>query len=78
MSWTSNSLKAFLDGKGISPNAYSFDGDRDEAYCLQKIGNEWLVYYSERGNKNELAWGKTEAQALDVLKLYVLEAYRKL
>jgi hypothetical protein len=78
MSWTTNALKVFLDEKGIPQNAYSLYADRDEAYCLDKVGSEWLVYYSERGNRSELAWGKSEAQALDVLKLYLLEAFRKI
>jgi len=78
MSWTTRDLKNFLDGKGIPPSAYALYADQNEAYCLAKVGDEWLVYYSERGNRNELAWGKSEAQALDVLKLYLLEAYKKL
>ena len=43
-----------------------------------EVGAEWLVYYSERGHVSALAWGKTEAQALNVLKLYLLEAHRLL
>ena len=78
MSWTTSALISFLDDKGIPRSAYALYADQDEAYCLAQVGNEWLVYYSERGNKNELAWGKSEAQALDVLKLYLLEAFKKL
>lgn len=78
MSWTTDKLKSFLDSKGIPPSAYSFFADQDESYCLAKVGNEWLVYYSERGNRNDLAWGKSEAQALDVLKLYLLEAFKEI
>lgn len=73
MIWTTNLLVEFLDRMNIPRNTYSFYKDKDEAYCIDKIGNEWLVYYSERGTKNELGWAKNEAQALNILKLYLLE-----
>jgi hypothetical protein len=76
--WTVSELRAFFDRKGIPPNAYAIYADVDESYCLAQEGNEWLVYYSERGNRNHLGWGKTESQALNILKLFVLEGCGKL
>ena len=78
MGWSKVVLREFLDGKGISPNSYSLNFDKDEAFCINQVGGEWLVYYSERGERNELGWGKSEAQALNILKLFVLEAAQKI
>lgn len=74
MSWTQQMLVDFCNRKHIDPSSYSLYKDKDEAYCLDQVGGEWLIYYSERGNKNELAWGKSESQALNILKLFLLEA----
>ena len=78
MSWTEQELIDFLNRKNIPTDSYSLYREKDDAFCLEKIGDEWLVYYFERGAKNELAWGKTLAQALNVLKLFLLEAHRSL
>ena len=78
MSWTQQELTEFCERKNISPELYSFYKDKDEACCLDKIGNEWLIYYSERGRREELAWAKSEAQALDIPKLFLLEAIKAL
>jgi hypothetical protein len=78
MGWTKEKLMEFLDRAKIRPDSYSLSGDKDEAYCIAQAGNEWVVYYSERGRRNELAWGKTEDQALDVLKLYLLRAHKQI
>jgi hypothetical protein len=75
MSWTQQRLVDFCNRKNIDPESYSFYKDKDEAYCLDNVGGEWLIYYSERGVKNELAWAKSEAQALNILKLFLLEAH---
>jgi len=58
-------LKARLDQAGINKRAYSFDGDLpDERYVLSQEPNEiWEVYYSERGNKNELRLFFSESDA---------------
>jgi hypothetical protein len=73
MGWTSDQLREFLDRHGVPRTVYSIGADQDESYCLVRIGAEWLVYYSEKGNRNELGWGKSESQALNLLKLFVLE-----
>lgn len=73
MCWTQQQLTELCDRKNISREFYSFCSDKDEAYCLDKIKNEWLIYYLERGRRNELAWAKNEAQALKILKLFLLD-----
>lgn len=76
MNWTTHEMIEFLNRKNISTDSYSFYKDKEEAFCIDKIGEEWLIYYSERGGRNELAWAKNEAQALNVLKLFLLEAHK--
>ena len=71
--WTVDSLVGFFENKGINKFAYAIYVDQDESYCLVKEGDEWLIYYSERGRRNHLGWGKNEAQALNLLKVFVLE-----
>ena len=73
MGWSTEQLQAFFLRKGIPESAYSFYADRDECYCIVRERDEWLVYYSEHGQRNELGWGKSESQALNLLKLFVLE-----
>jgi hypothetical protein len=77
--WTPSEFGAFCERKGIPKSAYSLFAERDESYCVEKTGPaEWLIYYSERGRKNELAWAKNEHQALNVLSLFLLEAFKKI
>ncbi|MDS4071739.1 MAG: hypothetical protein RKL24_01165 [Defluviicoccus sp.] len=78
MSWTIQELMDFLDRKNIPTDSYSFYKDKDDAFSIDKIGNYWLVYYSERGIRNELGWAKNESQALNLLKLFLLEAHKTL
>ncbi len=74
MSWTTQQLADFCTRKNIPSDAYSFYKDKDDAFCLENVGEEWLIYFSERGKKKELAWAKNEGQALNILKLFLLEA----
>jgi hypothetical protein len=75
--WSVGELIAFFDRKGIPRRSFAIYTDQDESYCLVREGEEWLVYYSERGQRNHLGWGKTESQALNILKLFVLEGCTK-
>jgi hypothetical protein len=70
-------LIAYLARIGVPNHAFSIYEDRDEAYCVERVGGEWMIYYSERGVKNQLGWAKSEDQAMDILKLFVLEGYGK-
>ena len=72
MSWTIQELAKYFSKLGISESLYSFYKEKDDAICLDRRNQEWLIYYSERGHIDELAWAKTESQALDVMRLYVL------
>lgn len=47
-------LRRKLAGLGVSPSAYCLSGGLpSERYCLNP-GDTWEVYYSERGQKNDL------------------------
>ena len=76
MEWTTTEVGQFLAARNVSASTYSFYAQRDGAICLDKIEDEWLVYYCEHGLRRELAWARSEAQALDYLRLFVLEAHR--
>lgn len=76
MGWTTDELTAFLDARKIPKSSYSFKDHKDDAICLQKVGEEWVVYYSERGQVDELARCATEAKALNIMKLFLLESHR--
>lgn len=59
-------LKTKLDTARISKHAYSFFGDGiGECYVLTKEGPDWLVYYSERGERQGLKHFQSESEACD-------------
>ena len=75
MPWTTATLADFFAARGVPSHAYSFYLQRDDAICLDKVDNEWLVYFSERGARRELAWASSEAEALDYVRGIVLDAH---
>lgn len=43
-------LAGWLAKRGVDPAAYSLEGGHpSERYVLDQRGNEWVVFYSERG-----------------------------
>ncbi|WP_026478302.1 hypothetical protein [Alkaliphilus transvaalensis] len=61
-----NDLKKILINNNIPKDAYSLDGGLpNEAYCLNRNGGNWEVYYSERGQKSGLKLFRTENEACD-------------
>lgn len=50
---TPTGLRRELESLGVRRNAYGILVERDEAYCLLREGEEWLVFYSERGHRND-------------------------
>lgn len=74
--WTIDKLKKYFQAQGIPCHYYSFYRDEDDAFCVEREGDEWVVYYSERGKRKELGWGKSESQALDILRLFVIEEFK--
>lgn len=59
-----NELRKRLADEGISEEAFSFDQDRDDRYCVvQDKNGDWAVYFSERGNRWEESTYTTESAA---------------
>ena len=57
-------LKEILQNDKISKDFYSLQGGLpNESYCIEKRGNNWEVYYSERGTKTDLKIFDTEDEA---------------
>ena len=61
-------LKSALDAAGIAEHAYFLAiHDPGEVYRIAPIndllGEGWEVYYSERGNKNDLLIFRSESEA---------------
>lgn len=77
MNLTAEQVCNFLDSLDIPRDAYSVSGHLDDAYCVVKVGEEWLIYYSERGSRDELAWAKSYPQALNILRLFVMNGFEK-
>lgn len=57
-------LKTKLKGAGIFQHAYSLFGDGlGECYVLTTEGQRWLVYYSERGQRQGIRSFESESDA---------------
>jgi len=70
-------LKSALDAADVSERAYSFTSDGfGEVYRIAPIhdilGDGWEVYYSERGNKNDLVIFRSESEACDYFLRLIL------
>jgi hypothetical protein len=65
-------LGAELQSRRIEPGRYSLGSDTNEAYCLVPDADGWLVYYSERGNRNDTRRYINEGEACADLMLRVL------
>ena len=76
MMWDVDKLKQYFARQGIPEHYFGLYEDKDDAFCIAKEGGEWLVYFSERGERRELGWGKKETQGLDILRLYVIEEFK--
>lgn len=73
----SRELESRLRSYGVPRSMYTIGGDADEAYCLVLDGANWLVYYSERGNKNDLRIHVRESDACSDLMKRVLSEFER-
>lgn len=69
--WTVDSLVVFFGRRGVPDDAYSIYADRNESYCLAKVG--WRMACLLLRVRSHLGWAKNEPQALDLLKVFVLQ-----
>jgi hypothetical protein len=57
-------LEGRLELEGVSAGAVSIDGSaKDETYCLVETPLEWQVFYSERGQRNDVRQFKLFVEA---------------
>lgn len=62
----SKELETILVSEGIKPSSYSLTADfsdPDEALCLRKESDKWVVYYSERGLQTGKEFFNSEPEA---------------
>lgn len=63
---TREELKQKLTEIGVKESFYSFKGGLpSEEFCLNKVGDDWEVYYSERGQKSQHKKFNTESEACE-------------
>jgi hypothetical protein len=61
-------LEIRLIKEGIRADSYHLEGGLpNESFTLNKNGNQWEVYYSERGNKTDLRVFESEEEACEYL-----------
>jgi hypothetical protein len=61
-------LAVKLSNGGVPTDAYSLSGGLpNEAYCIEKSGGRWHVYYSERGRRTGLVDFDGENEACEHL-----------
>lgn len=61
-------LTSLLNDAEVPEKAYRINAglpDADEAYCIERNGNVWQVYYAERGQMGGLVEFDSEAAACD-------------
>ena len=64
-----------MESTNAPSNSYSIKQPRDENYCACQIDGEWSVFYSERGNLNDLVKYKSEVEAYEGLYNRLLNVY---
>ena len=61
-------LRKILTTKKISRSLYSLDGGLpNEKLCMSNDGDEWTIYYSEKGTKNVIERFDNEEDACNLL-----------
>lgn len=51
---TLEQLAVHLQDRGLSPTHYSLGRHREERTCLIEDGGRWLVYFAERGRREDM------------------------
>lgn len=63
-----------LEKAGVDPRFYSVSGScGDEQYCLKETEKGFVVFYSERGFRNEERFFETESEACEYFVPWVLK-----
>jgi hypothetical protein len=65
---TIDQLKTILVSERFRPDSFAMnDPSSNESYCIDAGTGLWSVYYSERGNKNDLRTFRSESDACEHL-----------
>ena len=58
-------LRQLLLSKHVPPDAYSLEGGLpNEAFCIERNGKKWHLYYSERGRKSTINYYENEDEVV--------------
>lgn len=68
-------LKHVLDEEGIPRQYYSLEGYAEEAICMEKSDDNYIVYVGERGNKDDISNHLNISKALLKFISEVTESY---
>ncbi|GIH07107.1 hypothetical protein Rhe02_51740 [Rhizocola hellebori] len=60
-------LEAKLQALGVPADVYCIGRDRDESYCLVEDGQNWRVFFSERGGRTSERAFASEEEACNEL-----------
>jgi len=62
-------LKNLLQSNNVPSELYNLDGTgrKDERFCIERDGNVWIVYFSERGVKTTEIEFNSEGEACKYL-----------
>lgn len=67
-------LKEKLIAEGCNADNFAVLSRGHDAYCLDKTGNEWIIFYSERGNDSKpIFTSENEKEACKFFYNYVLK-----
>ena len=70
-------LRKYLQENDFLSDSYSLEGGLpSEALCIERTKNNWRVYYSERGKKNEFGIFANEEDAVKCF-WHILSDYQK-
>ncbi|QQX79818.1 SPOR domain-containing protein [Shewanella sp. KX20019] len=62
-----------LLAEGCTPESFAVLSRQSDAYCLDRLGGAWAVFYSERGiDANPIYWSSSEIDACRFFYDYIL------
>ena len=59
-------LRKVANKMHIPPNCHNLNGGTpSDTYCLERIKKQWVIYYSERGKKNDMEYYDSQEKACE-------------
>ncbi|BCG79517.1 hypothetical protein MesoLj113b_30590 [Mesorhizobium sp. 113-3-3] len=72
---TRDEFYSATDRENIMPHSYSLYDTKDDSFVLDKIGDAWCVYYTERGSQSKYENFQTESDALEYLLKTLMKSH---